>query len=218
MTASHKTSAGVCALLLGICAVLGSACRTTTSGPGATLENPFLRLTFDADRGVLASIDNRLTSEHLAVEGDEFAVTTEEFHATPQSFRLRSLEKKSEESLVATYDADARTVQAVYQLGSKNHFLGAAFILTVREGKEAAYREAHQAVWPELIAAANRAGIRNHSCFMNGRTVVAYLEGDNIEKSSAQLANDPVKIRWNEYMEEFLEPGAIPLEEVFHME
>ena len=71
---------------------------------------------------------------------------------------------------------------------------------------------------PELIAAANRAGIRNHSCFMNGRTVVAYLEGDNIEKSSAQLANDPVKIRWNEYMEEFLEPGAIPLEEVFHME
>ena len=94
----------------------------------------------------------------------------------------------------------------------------AAFILTVREGKEAAYREAHQAVWPELIAAANRAGIRNHSCFMNGRTVVAYLEGDNIEKSSAQLANDPVKIRWNEYMEEFLEPGAIPLEEVFHME
>src|SRR5881392_2235143 len=45
-----------------------------------------------------------------------------------------------------------------------------------------------------------------------------YLEGDNIEMSSAQLANDPVKIRWNEYMEEFLEPGAIPLEEVFHME
>ena len=130
MTASHKTSAGVCALLLGICAVLGSACRTTTSGPGATLENPFLRLTFDADRGVLASIDNRLTSEHLAVEGDEFAVTTEEFHATPQSFRLRSLEKKSEESLVATYDADARTVQAVYQLGSKNHFLVKKLIVT----------------------------------------------------------------------------------------
>ena len=47
---------------------------------------------------------------------------------------------------------------------------------------------------------------------------MAYLEGDNIEKSSAQLANDPVKIRWNEYMEEFLEPGTIPLEEVFHME
>src|SRR5438876_12374591 len=110
MTASHETTAGVCALLLGICAVLGSACRTTTSGPGATLENPFLRLTFDADRGVLASIDNRLTSEHLAVEGGEFAVTTEELHAAPQRYRLKSMEKKSEESLVVIYDGDEETV------------------------------------------------------------------------------------------------------------
>lgn len=91
-------------------------------------------------------------------------------------------------------------------------------LLTVRPGKEEGYRAAHRSVWPELVAAAREAGIRNHSCFMTGRTVVAYFEADDLEAASERMARHPVKQRWNAFMEEFLEPGAITLEEVFHMD
>lgn len=61
----------------------------------------------------------------------------------------------------------------------------AAYILTVRPGKEADYREVHRAVWPGLIEEAQKAGIRNHSVSMSGRTLFVYLEADDLEKSMA---------------------------------
>lgn len=94
----------------------------------------------------------------------------------------------------------------------------AAYLLTIKPGREEAYRQAHKRVWPELIAEASKAGIRNHSCFMHGRMVVVYLEADNIEVSTQELMHKEVKQRWNKFMEEFLEAETIPLEEVFHME
>jgi L-rhamnose mutarotase len=89
--------------------------------------------------------------------------------------------------------------------------------LTVRHGREQGYRAAHRAVWPELIEEARRAGIRNHSVFMAGRTLFVYFEADDVEKSMAALRSNPVKARWDEYMREFLEPDVCPLEEVFYM-
>ena len=94
----------------------------------------------------------------------------------------------------------------------------AAYILKVKPGKEEAYRDAHKMVWPELIAEASKAGIRNHSCFMHGRKVVVYLEADDIEASTQELMHKDVKRRWNKFMEEFLEDETVPLEEVFYME
>ncbi len=87
----------------------------------------------------------------------------------------------------------------------------------VRPGREEAYREAHRAVWPELIEEASKAGIRNHSVFMSGRTLFVYLEADDVEKSLAILNSNPIKMRWDEYMQEFLEPGSVMLDEVFYM-
>jgi len=93
----------------------------------------------------------------------------------------------------------------------------AAYILKVRSGKETDYRKAHRAVWPELIEEAQKAGIRNHSVFMSGRTLFVYLEADDPEKSMASLKSTPVKMRWDDYMRHFLEPEIVSLEEVFYM-
>jgi len=94
----------------------------------------------------------------------------------------------------------------------------AAYILTIKPGKEEAYREAHKRVWPELIAEASKAGIRNHSTFVQGRSVFVYLEADDLEKSLSELMNKEVKQRWNKHMGEYLEAETVPLEEVFYME
>ena len=94
----------------------------------------------------------------------------------------------------------------------------AAYILMVQPDKTEQYRRAHQEVWPELIQEASRAGIRNHSVFMHGRTLFVYVEADDIEKATRELLAQPVKKRWDAYMSDLLEPGSVPLEEVFHME
>ncbi len=93
-----------------------------------------------------------------------------------------------------------------------------AYILTVRPGMEDAYRDAHKAVWPELIAEASRAGIRNHSVFMSGATLFVYLEADDPEEALRRLKHSEVKSRWDEFMSSFLEPSSVSFEEVFHMD
>lgn len=93
-----------------------------------------------------------------------------------------------------------------------------AYVMTVRPGREEGYKESHRAVWPELIAAASQAGIRNHSVFLHGRTLFLYLEADNIDEAMQNLKSTDVKTRWDEYMQEFLEPDVTAMEEVFYME
>jgi L-rhamnose mutarotase len=83
---------------------------------------------------------------------------------------------------------------------------------------EQRYREAHRAVWPELIHAASLAGIRNHSSFVNGRTVFVYAEAENLKDAYERLSKEPVKARWNQFMIDVLEPDSLPFEEVFHMD
>jgi L-rhamnose mutarotase len=94
-----------------------------------------------------------------------------------------------------------------------------AWIFQLKPGREAAYREAHAAVWPELIAAARQAGLRNHSVHVLGRTVVAYAEAQDLQATMQRLASDPVNLRWNESMAGLMEDvdGDL-LEEVFHFE
>jgi L-rhamnose mutarotase len=94
----------------------------------------------------------------------------------------------------------------------------AAYNLTIREGMEEQYRQTHRAVWPELIEAASRCGVRNHSCFVNGRTVLVYIESENLADTYARLGEEPVKRRWDQFMGQILEPQSLPFEEVFHMD
>lgn len=41
-----------------------------------------------------------------------------------------------------------------------------ATLMRFQEGMEDAYRQAHRRVWPELIAAGQRVGIRNYTIFV----------------------------------------------------
>lgn len=99
----------------------------------------------------------------------------------------------------------------------------AAFQLRVKAGMEAEYRRAHAAVWPSVLEACRRCGVRNYSIFMHGRDVFAYLEADDLPASLAALLADPEIQRWQTRMRPLLDVqlgagGAPLLEEVFHLD
>ncbi len=94
-----------------------------------------------------------------------------------------------------------------------------AWLLRVREGKEEEYRRAHAHVWPELVQAAREAGLHNHSTFISGRNVIAYLEAENPEEAFSRLLKTDVKQRWDQAMSELLEAADTPsFQEVFHFD
>ena len=95
----------------------------------------------------------------------------------------------------------------------------AAWIFKLKPGKEEEYRGAHSAVWPDLIAATQNAGLRNLSVHMLDSTVVCYAESDDVEAAMKRLAADPVNLRWNQWMANLMEDvDGTQLEEVFHFQ
>ena len=98
-----------------------------------------------------------------------------------------------------------------------------AFVLRIRPDKIDEYVEAHRSVWPELLDALRRAGIRNYSIFRNGNEVFGYFESDDLAAAGAYMADQPVNARWQDAMAGLLEervPDAGPpaLEEVFRLD
>jgi L-rhamnose mutarotase len=92
-------------------------------------------------------------------------------------------------------------------------------LLRVKEGKEGEYRRVHAAVWPELVEAARRAGIRNQSCFLSVRDVIVYEEAVDIQSASTHLLTTDVKKRWDEAMSRILDKnGTRVFDEVFHFD
>ena len=92
-----------------------------------------------------------------------------------------------------------------------------AWVFRLKKGKEQDYRKAHLNVWPELIAAAQAAGLRNHSIFLSGDLVFAYAEAEDLQETLAELDRMEVTRRWNEEMSELMqEVNGSPLEEVCH--
>jgi len=82
------------------------------------------------------------------------------------------------------------------------------------------YLEAHRHVWPELIEAARRAGIRNHSVFLRGDTLFLYAEAEDPQASLDEFLSDGVKRRWDAAMQPLLDPQqeAAGWQEVFHFD
>ncbi len=98
-----------------------------------------------------------------------------------------------------------------------------AFALQIRPDKVAEYVEAHRQVWPEVLDAVKRAGIRNYTIFLHGNTAFGYFECDDPAAANAVLAADPYCIRWEDRMEEFLSDrvpadGAPALTEIFRLD
>ncbi|MDP9727475.1 L-rhamnose mutarotase [Alicyclobacillus sp. TC] len=95
------------------------------------------------------------------------------------------------------------------------------FKLQIRPGAEEEYKRRHQVVYPELIEAFQENGIQTYSIFMDGTTLFAYLEAEDIEQSMQAIERHPANIRWQKYMEDILiadmEGKTVHiLSEVFH--
>jgi L-rhamnose mutarotase len=87
------------------------------------------------------------------------------------------------------------------------------------------YREAHRAVWPELLRALRDAGWRHYSLFLReDGTLVGYVEADDLAAAQAAVAGTEVNARWQARMTELFGSDGPPdeawevLPEVFHLE
>jgi L-rhamnose mutarotase len=95
--------------------------------------------------------------------------------------------------------------------------------------KITAYRNYHQAVWPEVTARLRECGIRRMQIFLRGRRMFMYLITDDEfdpSRDFARINDDPTSARWNALMADFQErapeadPGEwwAPMEPVFDMD
>ena len=75
-----------------------------------------------------------------------------------------------------------------------------AWVLEVRPGYEDEYKKRHDEIWPDMVEALKKAGISNYSIFRHGLTLFGYFETDDLQKTIAALAKDPVNARWGESM------------------
>lgn len=100
-----------------------------------------------------------------------------------------------------------------------------ATLMQLKPGKEAAYKEAHRHVWPEVIESGQRAGVGSFTIFMRGRTLFSFFDVADLDKAMMLLAADPDSQRWQEHMAHMFDVGpgiaegtAVYLEEVFRVE
>jgi L-rhamnose mutarotase len=102
------------------------------------------------------------------------------------------------------------------------------FVLKVRQDKLAEYKEHHQRVWPEMLAALRRTGWHNYSLFLRDDGLLfGYLETpEGFQAALAGMAQEEINARWQELMAPYFEnlSGAhadesmVQLEEVFHLD
>jgi L-rhamnose mutarotase len=95
-----------------------------------------------------------------------------------------------------------------------------AWVMTLKPGNAAEYKQRHDAIWPELLALMQRDGVRNYSIYRYGLKLFAYLERDTPPDPGAAI--DPIVWRWWQSMAPLMEtnPDSSPLmeavEEMFH--
>ncbi|MGB8260356.1 MAG: L-rhamnose mutarotase [Terracidiphilus sp.] len=100
-----------------------------------------------------------------------------------------------------------------------------AFLLRLRPGAEAAYEEAHRAVWPEMLEMLKSGGIYEYSIYRRDLMLILALRCEDFEETWSQFDDHPVNLRWQQAMaplfapNEGLRPGErFPmLEEVFYL-
>lgn len=86
------------------------------------------------------------------------------------------------------------------------------FLLHVKPERLEEYLRAHQ-VWPEMLDAMHKAGIRNYSMFYRkDGLLVGSFEADDPQRSMEMVGRTDVNRRWQEYMAKFFESGSGDLE------
>lgn len=97
------------------------------------------------------------------------------------------------------------------------------FLLEVKPDRIDDYVAAHEAVWPEMLAALKGAGVRNYTIFRSGTHVFGYFETDDRRASERFLAEQPVSARWQDRMADLLvrrvdDAGPRPLDVIFRLD
>ena len=95
-----------------------------------------------------------------------------------------------------------------------------AWVMKLKPGNEAIYKQKHDEIWPEMLALMKRDGVRNFSIYRHGLTLIAYQERDTPADPNGTI--DPIVWQWWEMMAPYMEtnpdfsPVQEPLEEMFH--
>lgn len=101
-----------------------------------------------------------------------------------------------------------------------------AFCLRLRPGAGEAYDQAHQAVWPEMLALLKAAGVSEYSIFRRDELLILTMQVENFDCTWDRIEQSPINARWQQAMAQFfapmdaLRPGErFPMmREVFYME
>lgn len=87
------------------------------------------------------------------------------------------------------------------------------------------YREAHRAVWPELLQVLRDADWRNYSLFLrDDGMLIGYVESDDLDAAQERVARTEVNARWQAAMASLCGTEGAPDEawqripEVFNLE
>lgn len=97
-----------------------------------------------------------------------------------------------------------------------------AWVMRLKPGNEAIYKQKHDEIWPEMLEAMKRDGVRTFSIYLHGLDLFAYMERDT--PPSPEDKPSDLTWRWWEMMAPYMETNADfspvqwPVEEMFHFE
>lgn len=90
------------------------------------------------------------------------------------------------------------------------------FQLQVKPGHIEAYREAHAAVWPEMLTALHETGWNNYSIFLrDDGLVIGYFETEDLQANLDGMATREVNARWQAAMAEHFVDLDVPADQAF---
>ena len=100
------------------------------------------------------------------------------------------------------------------------------FQFKVRQDRLAEYKEHHNHVWPEMLAALRETGWHNYTLFMREDGLIfGYFETEeSLATAQAKMSAKEVNTRWQQFMSSFMDANARPdetfveLEEYFHLD
>jgi L-rhamnose mutarotase len=71
-------------------------------------------------------------------------------------------------------------------------------------GQELGYEQAHRTIPDDLLAALQRAGIRDWAIWRDGRDLFHIVDCDDFDAAQRALADDPVNQRWQQTMSAYV--------------
>jgi L-rhamnose mutarotase len=97
-----------------------------------------------------------------------------------------------------------------------------AWVMRLKPGNEAIYKQKHDEIWPEMLENMKRDGVRTFSIYLHGLDLFAYMERDT--PPDPDVRPPDVTWRWWKMMAPYMEtnpdfsPVQIPVEEMFNFE